>query len=67
MCMKGPLRELLPVGEQRVRVTLPDDVRATKITLLTAGVSPRATQDGRTLTVYVPSVLDHEVVAIDLA
>jgi hypothetical protein len=67
MCMKGPLRELLPIGEQRVRVTIPDDARATKVTLLTAGVSPRVTQDGRTLTVYVPSILDHEVVAIDLA
>lgn len=67
MCMKGPLRELLPIGEQRVRVTLPDDARATKVTLLTAGVSPRATQDGRTLTIHVPSILDHEVVAIDLA
>ena len=67
MCMKGPLRELLPIGEQHVRVTLPDDARATKVTLLTAGVSPRATQDGRTLTIHVPSILDHEVVAIDLA
>ena len=67
MCMKGPLRELLPVGAQRVRVTLPDDARATNVTLLTLGASPQVTREGPSLTIDVPSVLDHEVVAIDLA
>jgi putative glycosyl hydrolase-like family 6 (GHL6) protein len=67
MCMKGPLRELLPVGAQRVRVTLPDGARATNVTLLTLGASPQAVREGPSLTIDVPSVLDHEVVAIDLA
>jgi len=67
MCMKGPLRELLPLGAQRVRVTLPDDARATNVTLLTLGVSPHVTREGPSLTIDVPSILDHEVVAIDLA
>jgi hypothetical protein len=64
--MKGPLRELLPIGAQRVRITLPEGTRATRVSLLTAGVEARATRDDRTLTVEVPSILDHEVVAVDL-
>jgi len=67
MMMKGPLRELLPVGAQRVRVTLPRGTRATRVTLLSSGTSPVTTRDGASLTVQVPSILDHEVVAIDLA
>jgi len=67
MCMKGPLRELIPIGAQRVRITLPDGARATRVSLLTAGAEARATREGRTITVDVPSILDHEVVAVDLA
>jgi len=67
MMMKGPLRELLPVSAQRVRVTLPRGTRATRVTLLSSGTSPVTTRDGASLTVQVPSILDHEVVAIDLA
>ena len=67
MCMKGPLRELIPVAAQRVRVTLPDGARATRVSLLTAGTEARATRDGAALVIDVPSILDHEVVAIDLA
>ena len=67
MMMKGPLRELLPIGAQRVRLTLPPGTRATRVTLLSSGTSPVTTRDGASLTVQVPSILDHEVVAIDLA
>src|SRR5437867_2184268 len=41
MMMKGPFRELLPVSEQRVRVRLPDGMKARKIQLLMSGQSPR--------------------------
>jgi hypothetical protein len=67
MCMKGPLRELLPIGAQRVRVTLPAGARAARVTLLTAGTEPAVRREGDALVVDVPSILDHEVVAIDLA
>jgi hypothetical protein len=67
MMMKGPLRELLPIGHQQVRVTLPPGARASKVTLLSAGTTPVTTRDGTALVVQVPSILDHEVVAIDLA
>jgi hypothetical protein len=66
MMMKGPVRELIPVGEQKVRVRLPDGARVKKVWLLAAGKSPRVQQSGQYLSLTVPSILDHEVVAIDL-
>jgi hypothetical protein len=66
MMMKGPLRELIPIGPQKVRVHLPDGARPGRIKLLAADKIPRVEQTGRYLTLTVPSVLDHEVIAIDL-
>lgn len=66
MMMKGPIRELIPVGEQKVRFRLPDGLRAKKVHLLAADKTPRVQRNGGELTVTVPSVLDHEVVAIDV-
>jgi hypothetical protein len=66
MMMKGPLRETIPVGPQRVRVRLPAGTRAKRVQLLTAGTSPPAEESGNVMTVTVPSVDVHEVVAIDL-
>jgi hypothetical protein len=66
MMMKGPLREVIPVGSQHVRIRLPAGARAKKVQLLTAGISPRVDQAGALLTVTVPSVDVHEVIAIDL-
>ncbi len=66
MMMKGPFRELIPVGEQRVKVRLPAGGKAKKVQLLVSGREPRVEEAAGALTVTVPSVLDHEVVAIDL-
>ena len=66
MMMKGPVRELIPVGEQQVRLRLPDGARVSKVHLLAADRKPKFTQRGRELHVIVPSILDHEVVAVDL-
>jgi hypothetical protein len=66
MMMKGPVRELIPVGEQQVRVRLPDGLKARKVHLLAAGKSPKFARAGRHVLVTVPSVLDHEIVAINL-
>jgi hypothetical protein len=65
MMMKGPLRELLPVGEQVVRLRLPAGREVSGVTLLRAGVAPEVRYEAGALTVRVPSVLDHEVVAVD--
>jgi hypothetical protein len=66
MMMKGPLREAIPIGPLRVRVRLPDGAQAKKVQLLTAGTIPRVQPADRVLTVTVPSVDVHEVIAIDL-
>jgi hypothetical protein len=67
MMMKGPVREAIPVGPLTARVRIPAGTRATRVQLLTAATSARVRQSGGTLTVAVPSVETHEVIAIDLA
>jgi hypothetical protein len=66
MMMKGPLREAIPVGPLRVRVRLPDGTTATRVQLLTAGGNAGAQVTKNLVTLTVPSVEVHEVVAIDL-
>lgn len=66
MMMKGPFREIYPVGEQRVRVRLPGGLRPCKVQLLVNGGTPRTQEAQGYLTVFVPSISIHEVVAIDL-
>jgi len=65
MMMKGPIRELIPIGEQKVQVRLPKGAHAKKVQLLAAKAVPH-TRGNSELTITVPSVLDHEIVAIDL-
>ena len=66
MMMKGPIRELIPVGEQKVRARLPQGLRAKKVRLLVAGLTPAFQQTADWIDVVVPSVAAHEVVAIDV-
>ena len=67
MMMKGPFRELLPIGPLDVQVRLPSDARAGAVRLLTAGTTPAVQRgDDGTLRLTVPEVIDHEVIAIDL-
>ena len=66
MMMKGPVRELIPVGHQVVRVQIPQGRTVTHVHLLRAGLNPTYEMDADYLVVNVPAILDHEVVAIDL-
>ena len=66
MAMKGPVRDLMPVGEQKVRVRLPPGTRARRVRLLAARKNLPIHRDGAYLSATVPSILDHEVLAIDL-
>jgi len=66
MMMKGPLRETIPVGPLRVRIRIPSSVRPRRVQLLTAGTTINPQSTGGVLTLTVPSVDVHEVVAIDL-
>jgi hypothetical protein len=65
MMMKGPVRELIPVGAQKVRLRLPNGAKAKQVRLLAADKNVRSERSGPYLNVAVPSILDHEVVAID--
>ena len=66
MMMKGPVREVIPVGPLTAKIRLPAGTRAAKVQLLTAGTTPRVQESSGVLTVTVPSVDVHEVIAIDL-
>ena len=66
MMMKGPFRELIPVGEQTVSIQLPEGRHVSRVHLLAADKKPHYTQRGRELHVVVPSIMDHEIVAVDL-
>jgi hypothetical protein len=65
MTMKGPFRELIPVGEQQVVIHLPEGLRAKNVKLLMLEQDLPVAQDGTQLTMKVPSIRDHEVVAVD--
>jgi hypothetical protein len=67
MAMRPNIHELIPSPPQRVAVRLPQGSKATKVQLLTAGKVLPVEQTAGVLKLVVPSVLDHEVVAIDLA
>lgn len=67
MMMKGPIRELIAVGEQTVRVQIPHDKQVARVHLLRAGITPDVQHERSALIVRVPSVLEHEVVAIDFS
>lgn len=67
MMMKGPIREFISVGEQRVRVKLPNDVSVRRAHFLVSKASADSHQVDGWLEVTVPSILDHEVIAIDFS
>ena len=63
---RGSRRELIPVGPQKVRLRLPAGMGARNVRLLAADKPPPLKSDREYLTVTAPSVLDHEIVAVDL-
>lgn len=67
MFMKGPIRELLPIGEQRVRVQVPAGKTVQRVQLLRSDTTPSWHEEAGWITVQVPTILDHEVVALDFA
>ncbi len=66
MMMKGPVRELMPVGPFEVTLRLPRGARADGARLLSTGAAVQMATGVDQATVRVPSVECHEVVAIDL-
>lgn len=67
MMMKGPFRELIPIGEQEVRVRIPEGVKVRKARLLVRDRTANYKSSRGVVSLRIPSILDHEVVALDLA
>ncbi len=67
MTMRGFYREFLPLGEQTVVLRLPVGTRHERVRLLVAGhdAAIQVLEDGR-LSIIVPTIARHEVVAVDL-
>ena len=66
MAMKGPYRDFFPIGAQNVKLNLPGDVRPKQARLLVADKSVAMERSGSSIAFTVPSILDHEVIAIDI-
>jgi Hypothetical glycosyl hydrolase 6/Beta-galactosidase trimerisation domain len=64
MTMKGPYRDFFPIGPQTVKLRLPGDFHTQTARLLVAGQSVPIQRSGSLWTITVPSILDHEVIAI---
>ena len=67
MMMKGPAREIIPIGKQEVSVVVPNNRRVKRVHLLVAGRDVKFTNQTGVIRLEVPSILLHEVVAIDFA
>ena len=65
MTMKGPFREFFAVPEQRIKVRLPESARVKNVQLLVRDQMPQSEVTAGYIMVTVPSILDHEVIAID--
>ncbi len=66
MMMKGPFREFIRIGEQKLQIKTPRNTKVKKIHLLVSGTSPDYQTKNDIVSLTVPSILDHEVVAMDL-
>ncbi len=66
MLMRGPVRELIPVGEQRVVIRLGQGESVQRVKLLRTGRSPDVSTVDGGIELRVPSILDYEVIAVDL-
>lgn len=66
MMMKGPIREIFPIGKQRVRIQIAQRRSVSKAKLLVAGKEVQFRSERSSIVLDVPSVHIHEVVALDL-
>ena len=66
MLMKGSFRELLPTSAN-VSIKIPDKKKVNAVHLLMAGTKPAFQNKAGRITLKVPQILDHEIVALDLS
>ncbi|HMF79707.1 MAG TPA: beta-galactosidase trimerization domain-containing protein [Bryobacteraceae bacterium] len=67
MMMKGPVREVIPIGRQQVRLRVPAGKRVRKAHLLVAKRDVPHHEVNGFIEVEVPGVALHEVIALDFA
>ncbi len=65
MMMKGPVREILPVAEQRIALKIPPGRRVERVHLLVAGRDVSYRTERGTIFLETPPIELHEVVAVD--
>ncbi len=61
---KGWIREFYPIGEQTVRMKLPEGRKVSRLELLHAGATLPFSQSEGTVSFTIPNVLDYEVAAL---
>lgn len=66
MMMKGPIREVFPVGPVTARIELPEGLAARAVSLRVSRREPAVRREGRVVTVDVPSIEMHELIALEL-
>jgi hypothetical protein len=66
MMMKGPVREFFPSPQQEVTIRLPQGQKPRKVKLLVSATTPQVRHSNGAVSLTLPSILDHEVIAIDL-
>jgi hypothetical protein len=64
--LRSAYREAIPIGAQTVSVQVPQGKTVRGVKLLVSGVTARYTQSNGRVNLTVPTVVDNEVVAIDL-
>jgi Hypothetical glycosyl hydrolase 6/Beta-galactosidase trimerisation domain len=66
MSMRGSFREFFPIGPLQVVITVPDGKEVESVRLLRLDAKPKVTMEDGRLALIVPTVVDHEIVAVDL-
>ena len=64
MMMKGPIREIYPIGPLRVTFRVPNELRSRDVKLLVGNTKPASRAESGRITVEVPVVRLHEVIAV---
>jgi hypothetical protein len=64
MLLRTPFRELIPMGPYRIELTVPPGVSVNKVRSLATGTDLAVSSRDGKLTLEVPSILLHEVLAI---
>lgn len=67
MAMRGYYREFIPLPAQKVRLQIPTGKKVTKVQLLVSNMPADYYENDNYLEVNVPSILAHEVIAVDIS